>query len=109
MARRQRNCYLCGTEYQYCSTCSQDRIKPAWMSDFHSETCKDIFDICTRFNLGMISKDEAKATLNAYDLSNKENFKSYVQHDLEVIFANDKKSKKASKPNTHEVVEKDDE
>lgn len=99
MARRQRECYLCGTGYQYCGTCSQDRLKPAWMAEFHSESCKNIFDICTRFNLNMMSKSDAQKALKSCDLSNKENFKSYVQHDLENIFAEDLKS--------HEVVKKE--
>ena len=89
MGRRTRECYLCGKEYQYCPTCSQDKMKPVWMSEFHSENCKNIFDICTRFNMNLMSKDEAKVALNACDLSNKENFKSYVKHDLENIFAED--------------------
>lgn len=87
MAKRDRKCYLCGESYKYCGTCSQDRMKPAWMSEFHSESCKNIFDICTRFNMGMMSKVEAQEALNICDLTNKANFKSYVQHDLEVIFA----------------------
>ena len=101
MARRQRECYLCGTDYQYCGTCSQDRLKPAWMAEFHSESCMRIFDICTRFNLGMMSKSDAQEALKHCDLSNKENFKSYVQHDLENIFAEDLKS--------HEVVKQENE
>jgi hypothetical protein len=64
-------------------------MKPAWMADFHSENCKNIFDICTRFNMQLMSKTEAQDALNACDLSNKESFKSYVQRDLEVIFAED--------------------
>lgn len=86
MARRDRKCYLCGTEYKYCPTCSQDRMKPAYMSEFHSENCKNIFDICTRFNMKLMSKIDAQEALKSCDLSNKENFKSYVQHDLDVIF-----------------------
>lgn len=89
MGRRNRECYLCGKDYQYCPTCSQDKMKPAWMSEFHSENCKNIFDICTRFNMNLMSKTEAQDALNACDLSNKENFKSYVQRDLENIFAED--------------------
>lgn len=89
MGRRNRECYLCGEDYLYCPTCSQDKMKPAWMSEFHSEDCKNIFDICTRYNMGMMSKTEAQEALIACDLSNKENFKSYVQRDLEVIFAED--------------------
>lgn len=87
MARRDRKCYLCGASYKYCPTCSDDRNKPSWMAEFHSEDCKNIFQICTNFNLGMQTKSEAKAALEQCDLSNKENFKSYVQKDLENIFA----------------------
>lgn len=97
MARRQRECYLCGKNYEFCGSCSQDRMKPSWMAEFHSESCKNIFDICTRFNLKMMSKTEAQNALSNCDLSDKENFKSYVQCDLENIFAKD-----ANK--SHEVI-----
>ncbi len=98
MARRQRECYLCGKSYQYCGSCSQDRMKPAWMSEFHSENCKNIFDICTRFNMQLMSKTEAQDALNTCDLSNKENFKSYVQRDLENIFKVDVVPAQAEEP-----------
>ena len=93
MGRRTRECYLCGESYQYCPTCSQDKMKPAWMALFHSEDCKNIFDICTRFNLKKISKSEAKEELKSCDLSNKANFKPYAQRDLDVIFAEEPKRK----------------
>lgn len=117
MGKRNRECYLCGESYLYCPTCSQDRMKPTWMSEFHNENCKNIFDICTRFNMEMVSKEEAKAVLNDCDLSNKTKFKSFVQHDLEVIFANEsnKRGKRAelgvyddAMGCTHEVVIKKD-
>ena len=93
MGRRTRTCYLCGETYKYCPTCSQDRTKPSWMAEFHSENCKTIFDICTRFNMQMMSKEEAQDALNVCDLTNKANFKSYVQHDLDVIFAEEPKKR----------------
>ena len=82
MGRRNRSCYLCGEQYQYCPTCSQDRMKPSWMSEFHSENCKNIFDICTRFNMQMFTKDEAKSAIEKCDLSNKLNFRNSVQNTL---------------------------
>lgn len=93
MGKRDRKCYLCGESYKYCGTCSQDKMKPAWMSEFHSESCKNIFDIATRFNMGMMSKIEAQDALKDCDLSNKSNFKSYVQRDLENIFAEEHKKR----------------
>jgi hypothetical protein len=68
-------------------------MKPSWMAEFHSESCKNIFDICTRFNMGMMSKAEAKDALNVCDLSNKASFKSYVIRDLDVIFAEEPKKR----------------
>ena len=101
MARRNRECYLCGEDYKYCPTCSQDRTKPSWMTEFHSENCMKIFDICTRFNMKLMSKTEAQDALIECDLSNRANFKSYVQVDLENIFAEDVNDK------SHEVVKKE--
>lgn len=98
MGRRNRECYLCGVDYQYCGDCTQDRMKPAWMSEFHSESCKNIFDICTRFNMKLMSKTEAQEALKTCDLSNKENFKSYVQRDLENIFKVDAVPAPAEEP-----------
>lgn len=93
MGRRTRECYLCSQKYEYCPTCSQDRMKPAWMAEFHSENCKNIFDIATRFNMQLLTREEAKAAMEQCDLSNKANFKSYVQKDLENIFAEESKKR----------------
>ena len=82
MGRRTRTCYLCGEKYEYCPTCSQDKLKPTWMAEFHSENCKDVFDICTRFNMQLLNKDEAKEVIEKCDLSNKLNFRPSVQNTL---------------------------
>ena len=104
MARRSRECYLCGQQYKFCGSCTNDRMKPAWMAEFHDENCKNIFDICTRYNLQMLSKEEAQAALNECDLSNKENFKDYVQYDIANIFAEEPKTKRDKNAAAHEVV-----
>lgn len=111
MGRRTRECYLCGETYNYCPTCSQDKVKPTWMVEFHNENCKTIFDICTRFNMKLLTKDEAKEALSKCDLSNKANFKDYAQKDIANIFAEDKKAAvektaKAPKAAKTPVVEK---
>lgn len=103
MGRRTRTCYLCGTKYEYCPTCTQDKMKPTWMVEFHNENCKSIFDICTRYNMELMTKEEAKAALKQCDLSNAENFKDYVQRDIANIFAAPK-----AKAKSHEVVNKEE-
>lgn len=113
MGRRTRECYLCSTKYEYCPTCSQDKMKPTWMTEFHDDNCKNIFDICTRFNMKLLDKSEAKKALSACDLSNKSKFKDYVKRDIANIFAEDSKpaAAKTAAPaatktaKVHEVVE----
>jgi len=79
-------------------------MKPAWMNEFHEENCKNIFEICTNFNVNIMSKHEAKAALEQCDLSNKVNFKSFVQRDLENIFKEEPKAKRKQPEVPHEVV-----
>lgn len=95
MAKKNRECLTCGIKYSYCSNCNKK--DPSWMAEFHTENCKNIFEICTNFNMGAMSKHEAKDALSVCDLSNKENFKSYVQRDLENIFAEEPKVKRGKR------------
>lgn len=118
MAKKNRECATCGVKYSYCPNCN--RKAPAWMSAFHDENCKNIFKICTSFNVDVLSKAEARAALEMCDLSNKENFKSAIKQDFENIFAVEgapaqaeepkKRNKRAEmpiavEPEAHEVVE----
>ena len=64
-------------------------MKPSWMAEFHSENCKDIFDICTRFNMQFLTKDEAKEEIANRDLSNKLNFRPSVQNTLSNLLKED--------------------
>ena len=110
MGKRSRECYLCGEKYNFCPTCSQDRMKPAWMAEFHSENCKNIWDIATRFNMQLLTKEEAMAAMEKCDLSNKDSFKDCVKRDLENIFEKDEKpASKAEKAKTREVVKQENE
>jgi hypothetical protein len=59
----------------------------------------------------MLTKEQAKAALDACDLSNRENFKSYVQRDLENIYKEEPVFKRGKRAEivideaAHEVVE----
>ena len=87
MASKYRTCLLCGKEYLYCNTCAKDKTKPAWMSEFHEENCKTLFQICTDFNMKFLTKDEAKKELLKCDISNKEKFIVSVQNTTAKILA----------------------
>lgn len=91
MAKSNRKCILCGTEYTYCSGCQKDKSKPLWMGEFHEENCKIIFKTCVSFYMQHITKDQAKEILSKCDLSKQSTFTPTVQNQLAVIFAEDPK------------------
>lgn len=96
--RHARKCYNCGEIYSYCPDCSDDRRKPAIMSAFHNENCAEVFNTCVRFNMELISKEEAKEILSNCDLTRKSLFRDDVQDDIKVIFAENKAKQKNTKP-----------
>ena len=87
MARRDRQCLCCGTKYSYCPTCSTDKLKPIWMTEFCSEPCKELFETATKYNLKKITKDEAKEIIEKIDLKERSAYVDCVQKDLENILA----------------------
>lgn len=87
MARRDRQCMCCQAKYQYCPTCGQDRMKPTWMVQFCSETCKELWRTATRFNMNLIEKSEAKAIVEALELKEKSAYVECVQKDIDKILA----------------------
>lgn len=90
--RHARKCYNCGKIYSYCPDCFDDRGKPYIMATFHDTNCAEIFNTCVKFNMGLITKEEAKTLLSGLDLNDKANFREDVQKDIKVIFAENKES-----------------
>lgn len=110
MGRRSRTCRVCGQSYEYCPTCSQDKYKPTWMVEFHESNCQQIWEICTRFNMELMSKEEAKEAILKCDLSKKETFVDFVQKDIANILKEEpieeiKPVFKKQEFKKHEVVE----
>ena len=87
MARRDRQCLCCGTKYSYCPTCGPDKLKPTWMTEFCSESCKELFETATKYNLKKLTKSEAKNIIEKLELKEKSAYVDCVQKDLENILA----------------------
>ena len=95
--RYGRTCLCCNKTYSYCSDCYDYRNLPLWMNSFCSNECKSIFEICTDYNFGLITKEQAKELLSACDLSNTKNFNKCVKRDLGVIMQEPKKIESPAK------------
>lgn len=93
-----RKCLSCATNYSYCPNCAgADRVAPAWKAEFCSEECKDLWFTATKFNMNMISKDEAKDIISSLNLKPIDNYVSCVQRDYNKIMTEEKKTRKNQK------------
>jgi hypothetical protein len=62
-------------------------MKPTWMTEFCGEACKELWTVATKFNMQMLTKEEAKAAIEALELKERSAYVECVQHDLENILA----------------------
>lgn len=92
---KDRKCLCCGKTYRYCPSCSRaDALKPAWYATFCCEECQQLWTICTKFNLGKVSKQEAKAQILSLNLKPIEEYAACIQRDLNKILVEDPKPRK---------------
>lgn len=98
MAIKNRKCLCDGTSYSYCPDCSgPDRLAPSWKSEFCCEDCKTLWSTATKFNMGKLTKAEAKEIISALELKPAEQYVSCVQRDLKVIMAEEPKPKRGKR------------
>lgn len=106
--KKNRTCICCETQYSYCPNCGgTDRLKPSWYSEFCSEECKDIWDAATRYNMQLMSKQEAKSALSKYDLADVSKYVACVQRDLANILVEPAQKSQPKAPKSHEVVKQE--
>lgn len=95
MAKPNRTCIACQTKYNYCPDCSRaDALKPAWFSEFCSLSCKDLWLTLTKYNMSMLSKDEARAIILNLDLKPIDTYVECVKRDYNKVMLEEKKPKR---------------
>lgn len=98
MAIKERKCLCDGTRYTYCPDCSgADRLAPTWKSEFCCEDCKTLWQTATKFNMGKLTKAEAKAIISELELKPIEQYVACVQRDLKNIMAEEPKPKRGKR------------
>lgn len=111
MERKLRTCAVCGTQYKFCNHCREDKNKPLWYFTFHSENCKDIYNITSDFENGEIDAKEAKEKLNKLNLSNLDNFgesyKKSINKINETSTSTTAATKTEKKIETQQTIQKD--
>ena len=62
-----RTCTCCGKTYSYCPSCGNG---PSWKMLYDTETCKDIMNIVSGYNMNLISKNQATESLQKINIGN---------------------------------------
>lgn len=98
MVKQNRKCLACGTKYTYCPTCSRaDALKPSWYSEFCSEPCMEIWTTFTKYNMNMLTKDDAKAVVSGLALKPIESYAQCIQRDYAKVMTEEKKPKRGKR------------
>lgn len=92
MAKNNRVCKVCGSEYNFCPTCQRLTSSEKYKLMFCSQNCRDVFQVCANHTVGMIDKATAKEELSALDLSKQNQYSEKLKADIDTIMDNHKKS-----------------
>ena len=92
---QNRKCLACGTKYSYCPTCSRaDALKPSWYSEFCSESCMKIWTTFTKYNMNMLTKNEARSVISDLTLKPIDVYAACIQRDYTKVMIEEKKPKR---------------
>lgn len=106
MAIKERKCLSCSTMYKYCPSCSRvDALKPAWASQFCSESCATLWTTLTKFGMNRLTKSEAMSIISELDLQSIESYSSCVQRDYAKVMAEEKKPKRGKRAEMKIIID----
>ena len=106
MAHLNKKCMVCQISYSYCPDCSRaDAVKPTWYSEFCSESCKDLWLTLTRYNMGRLTKSEAKSIISNLELKPIDTYVDCVKRDYTNVMAEEKKSRRGKRVDIQPIVE----
>lgn len=90
MAKVNRICKTCEKSYSYCGNCGNKNSNPAWMSTWCSENCKKVFQICSNYKQGVITREAAKKRLEKEcNMRLKYTFKKSIRDIIDEIYGED--------------------
>lgn len=99
MAKNNRVCKVCGSEYNFCPSCARVPANEKYKTMFCSKNCRDIFHTISRYFVKDVAKDEAKEILYSLDLSKRNKFSDAIKADIDEIMGTNKKPfKKKEEP-----------
>ena len=101
-------CTICGKGYHVCKSCREMKDLGPWRMVADNPNCYLIYTTLSRYNGGLISKDEARELLEKRDLRDRDTFKERVRSTIDKIMDEPKRARRVTKQPVVEVVSTDD-
>lgn len=96
---KNKQCLACKQSFSHCPDCSRvDKLKPTWASQFCTESCMTLWATLTKFGMNLLTKQEAKEIISSLDLKPIDTYVGCVQRDYTKVMHEEKKPRKAKKP-----------
>lgn len=95
-----RSCIFCGKTYEYCNHCKQNSNSPAWMFNFDSEKCHDLYDVIAGYNIGIKKIEDVKAVMDKYNVTDYSEYSEKLQNELKSLNTNSEKAEETSEDKT---------
>lgn len=86
MAKANRTCHTCKTEYHYCPTCPSETKKETFYNMFCCERCSKIFKTLIDETFKRLTTSECKEQLLKLNVSIDEDFKDGIKNHLKRVF-----------------------
>lgn len=83
---KERKCLTCLTSYRYCSNCGEYSKYPRWMNEFDKESCKELFNAISGYNIGIMKKDDVKQVVDRYEIKDFSVYKESIANKLNELF-----------------------
>lgn len=82
----ERYCKCCEKLYYYCPSCKRYVDKPQWMILFDQESCKELFNMVSAYNMNRATKEDIKSVLDKYEITDYSEYKDSIKNLLNELF-----------------------
>ena len=87
----ERQCICCGKTYQYCPHCGSFSNHPKWMFNYDQESCMELFNVVSAYNMGVVKKEEVLTVVKKYNITDFSKYKDSIKKLLTELCAPEKK------------------
>ena len=101
-------CIICGKGYHVCNSCAEEKQFTPWRTLTDTSDHFLIYTTLSQYNGGLITKEQARESLEKRDLRDKDTFKERVRNTIDEIMDEPKKARRTTKRPVVEVVSTED-